>query len=84
MAWTEGVIKHQGADVIISKNNSSDTFQMPIEVSLKVGDSFDFEKKNYVINSITNSRDEFYTVLADANNQPKPEGKKEDDKSKEG
>lgn len=84
MAWTEGVIEHLGKDLVILKNNSSNIFQMPMDVTFEKGNTFDFEKKSYTITSLKNSRDEFYIVLADANSKPKPEGKKEDDKSKEG
>ena len=43
-----------------------------------------YKNSMYKITSIENSRDEFLIVSASAESQPKPEGKKEDDESKEG
>lgn len=84
MAWIEAKTKINGKDFNLSKNKSSDEFNMPISCDVKVDDAFVFQGNNYKVTSVENSRDEFLKVLAVAETQPKPEGKKEDDKSKEG
>lgn len=84
MAWTEENVKVNGKDINVLKNKSSNTFNMPIDTKIKIADTFEFAKEMYSVTSVAKSRDEFLIVLADANTQPKPEGKPEDDKSKEG
>ena len=84
MAWIEAKTKINGKDCDLSKNKSSDEFNMPITCDVKVDNTFMFNGNNYKVTSVENSRDEFLKVLAVAESQPKPEGKKEDDKSKEG
>lgn len=83
MAWTQETTKIAGKDTTVYKN-SNDQFNMPIDTKIKPNDTFQFNNCMYKITSIENSRDEFLIVSASAESQPKPEGKKEDDESKEG
>lgn len=84
MAWIQGNIKFQNKEIAVQKNKSSDEFNMPIDLKIKEGDTFEFDNASYKAMLCLNSRDEFLKVLAVAETQTKPEGKKEDDKSKEG
>lgn len=84
MAWIEEKVKIAGKDVVVSKNKSSNEFNMPVDTAIKDNDTISFQQVNYKVISVENSRDEFLKVFAVAETQPKPEGKKEDDKSKEG
>ena len=83
MAWIQGNIKFQNKEIAVQKNKSSDEFNMPIDLKIKEGDTFEFDNASYKAMLCLNSRDEFLLVSASADEKKtQPEGNIEDDGEK--
>ena len=85
MAWKDVEVKLGGKTINGQKRTTRDEFVFPIDTSIKEGMAFECQNINYNARIVVNSRDEYWSVDADAEAKSKPEGKIDDGtKSKEG
>ena len=85
MAWKEVEVKIGGKSVKAQKRTTKDEFVFPFDTNIKEGMTFECQNITYNSRIVVNSRDEYWSVDADAEAKIKPEGKTDDGtKSKEG